>query len=78
MLTAQLKWNPLYPTTWQNDRNITNQKGEGIARELLRDPESSLVPWPRPPTPSTGWSKASICGIIDPLDGGLGTQISLF
>lgn len=29
MLTAQLDCNPLYPTAWQNDRNITNQKRGG-------------------------------------------------
>lgn len=29
MLTAQLDCNPLYPTAWQNDRNITNQKRDG-------------------------------------------------
>lgn len=44
MLTAQLKCNPLYLTTWQNDRNITNQEGEGVARELVKDPESSPHP----------------------------------
>lgn len=44
MLTAQLKCNPLYLTIWQNDRNITNQEGEGVARELVKDPESSPHP----------------------------------
>lgn len=47
MLTAQLQGNPLYPTAWQNNGNITNQRGEGVTRELVRDPE----PAPPPPPP---------------------------
>lgn len=75
MLTAQLKCNPLYPTAWQNNRNITNQRGEGATRELVKDPE--LAPRPPPPLPpgtEQAGRKASICGIIDPLEEGDGDK----
>lgn len=75
MLTAQLKCNPLYPATWQNDRNITNQKGEGSTRELGKDPEASPEPSaPLPQLPLQAGTKASICGLIDPLGAGGGGQ----
>lgn len=81
MLTAQLKWSPLYPTTWQNDRNITNQKGEGITggrESWLEIPNPRLVPWPPPPPSAAGWSGASpVCGLIEPLDGVLEADITI-
>lgn len=60
MLTAQLKCNPLYPATWQNDRNITNQRGRG------REPESSPSPLVLPE--QSRLEGSLVCGLMDPLE----------
>lgn len=82
LLMAQLECNPLYLTTWRNDRNITTQKGEGSPGSWLESHNHLVVPWPpthtaAPPQDRAGWER-SLCAVKDPLEQGLGRQILLF
>lgn len=67
MLTAQLKCNPLYPTTWQNDRNITNQNGAGRGGGAPGSRLRSTVSLP-PPEPCAGQAgkEVSACAVSGP------------